>query len=357
MEDQNGRKIEMKKKSGVYIVALVATLLLFGLSAFLESSAWARAGGGFSSGSRGSRSFSTPSSPPSRPSMPSSPGRSPSGPGMGFPGQTSPGYGQPSTGGAFSRSPFLQGMAGGLAGGLLGNMLFGGRGHAGYGYGGSYGGGGIGFLDILILCAIGWFAWKLFKRRSAMSDSSRTYYDQTGPSESSYSDTYYGSPGGVEQLNDVDKGFAQISRYDSSFSEEAFKEAAEDMFFRIQAGWMNRTLEGITHLLTPEMANYFQGEFERLKQEGRINRLENIAVRKVEPSEVWQESGRDFITVLFTANLLDYTVDDKTGQVLEGDRLNPVKFQEYWTFSRDVGASQWRLSGINQVEEPSPRYN
>lgn len=187
-----------------------------------------------------------------------------------------------------------------------------------------------------------------------MSDSSSTYYEQRGQVESDQSDSSYG---GAQQLNEVDRGFAQISRYDSSFSEEAFKEAAEDMFFRIQAGWMNRTVEGIEHLLTREMADYFRGEFERLKQEGRINKLENIAVRKVEPSEVWQESGRDFITVLFTANLLDYTVDDKTGQVLEGDRLNPVKFQEYWTFSRDVGASQWKLSGINQVEEPSPRYN
>ena len=85
-----------------------------------------------------------------------------------------------------------------------------------------------------------------------------------------------------------------------------------------------------------------------------INRLENIAVRKVEPAEVWQESGRDFITVLFTANLLDYTVDDKSGKLIDGDKLNPVKFQEFWTFSRDAGSRQWQLAGINQPGEPSP---
>ena len=57
----------------------------------------------------------------------------------------------------------------------------------------------------------------------------------------------------------------------------------------------------------------------------------------MEPAEVWQESGRDFIAVLFTASLLDYTVDDRTGKVVDGDRLNPVKLQEFWTFTRDIG--------------------
>ena len=79
-------------------------------------------------------------------------------------------------------------------------------------------------------------------------------------------------------------------------------------------------------------------------------------MRKVEISEAWQETGKDYVTVFFTANLLDYTVDDKTGQVVEGDKLNPVKFQEFWTFCRDVGGSRWQLSAINQVGESVTRH-
>ena len=69
------------------------------------------------------------------------------------------------------------------------------------------------------------------------------------------------------------------------------------------------------------MADFFRTEFEAMKSKGRINRLENIAVRKVEPSEVWQEAGTEYVTVLFTANLLDYTLDEKTGQVVGGDKV------------------------------------
>ena len=66
-----------------------------------------------------------------------------------------------------------------------------------------------------------------------------------------------------------------------------------------------------------------------MKRAGRTNRLENIAVRRVEPAEVRQEGGKDCITVLFAANLLHCTTDDATCEVAEGDRLNPVKFEEY----------------------------
>lgn len=86
-----------------------------------------------------------------------------------------------------------------------------------------------------------------------------------------------------------------------------------------------------------------------MNRKGVINRLENIAIRKVEIAEAWQESGKDYITTLFTANLLDYTVDAVNREVVEGDKLNPVKFQEYWTFCREIGSPRWQLSAINQA--------
>jgi predicted lipid-binding transport protein (Tim44 family) len=68
----------------------------------------------------------------------------------------------------------------------------------------------------------------------------------------------------------------------------------------------------------------------------------------VELSEVWQEEGKDFITVRFTANLLDYTTDETTGNVVSGSKTEPVKFEEFWTYTRPVGSNSWQLSAINQ---------
>ncbi|MGZ8430171.1 MAG: Tim44 domain-containing protein, partial [Candidatus Deferrimicrobiaceae bacterium] len=100
-------------------------------------------------------------------------------------------------------------------------------------------------------------------------------------------------------------------------------------------------------LLTDEMRATLQADADALKAKGQINRLENISVRNVEITEAWQESGHDYVTVLFQANLLDYTTDE-AGKVLSGSDAVPVKFEEFWTFTRPVGPGAWRLSAIQQ---------
>ena len=108
-------------------------------------------------------------------------------------------------------------------------------------------------------------------------------------------------------------------------------------------------MASVRDLLTPQMLTTMQGQCDQLRAQRRVNRLENIAVRSVEVTEAWQESGQDFVTVRYLASLLDYTTDESGAQLLEGSRTEPVKFEEYWTLTRPVGAGAWRLSAIQQA--------
>jgi predicted lipid-binding transport protein (Tim44 family) len=123
-----------------------------------------------------------------------------------------------------------------------------------------------------------------------------------------------------------------------------------DHFFKIQGAWASNDVSGVRNLLTDEMFKIIGDDIEKLKLEKKINKLENIAVRSIDVVEAWQESGRDYITVRFYANLLDYTIDETTGQVVSGSKTEPIKFEEYWTSTRPVGNHPWQLSGINQPE-------
>ena len=96
------------------------------------------------------------------------------------------------------------------------------------------------------------------------------------------------------------------------------------------------------------MFNILHQDVNRLLSGKKINRLENIAVREVEIVEAGQNRGEEFITVKFYANLLDYVVNETDGQIFSGSSNDPVKFLEYWTFSRNVGEKNWVLAGINQ---------
>lgn len=147
---------------------------------------------------------------------------------------------------------------------------------------------------------------------------------------------------------DLSTGLANIRQMDASFDENRFRELAMDIFFRIQGAWMNRDLSPVTGCLSDEMRRFLQEDVDRLLSDRKINRLENIAVRNTDLVEAWQESGQDFITVRFHANLLDYTTDE-VGNLVEGNRTEPVKFEEYWTFTRTVGSGSWKLSSISQA--------
>jgi len=151
------------------------------------------------------------------------------------------------------------------------------------------------------------------------------------------------------EADDAAAGLSHIRQMDSYFDENRFNDNAMDVFFKVQSAWMNRDLAPVGALLSEEMRRVFQEDIDKLLNEKRVNRLENIAVRSVEITEAWQEQGQDYITARIYANLLDYTTDAGTGEVVTGSKTDPVKFEEYWTFTRPVGNNPWRLSAINQA--------
>lgn len=317
---------------------ILATIMLLALALsplLLATDAQARAGGGGSSGSRGSRSYSAPARPPSTsPSSPSQPAS---------PSYQQPAPARPGWGGGFG------GMLGGLlVGGLIGSLLF------GHGMGG-----GIGLLEIAIIAVLAWIAFSYMRRQQVGAPSGYAGPGGYGPGGHPSMPTarYEPAGGGTATLerpeapagpSDLERGLAHIRAMDGGFDPRALAETASDVFFKVQGAWTARSMAGVTTLLTPEMATALQRDCDRLRAERKINRLENIAVRSAEVSEAWQESGQDFVTVHFLASLLDYTTDESGGQVLEGSRTEPVKFEEYWTFTRPVGPGPFRLSAIQQ---------
>ena len=301
-------------------------MIIFAASALvggaLELEAMARAGGGRSFGGGGTRSYSRPATQP-RQTQQMSPQQRQS---------------QQPMGGGFMRS-----MAGGIVGGMLGGMLFRSLGLAGAG--GMGGGGGIGLFEILLIAGIAYFIYRMVKRKRA----------EAALSQDSYSQGYQQQPTSLEYAqplqaaqDDLATGLSHIRQMDPGFDEQRFSDSAMDSFFKIQGAWMNRDLAPAATLLTDEMRRIFQTDIDNLLREKRINRLENIAVRNVEINEAWQESGQDYVTVLIYANLLDYTTDETSGAVVDGSKSEPVKFEEFWTFTRRVGNNPWQLSAIAQ---------
>ncbi len=311
---------------------LMLLTLFFFLCFLIPDDVFARAGGGrSSSGSRGSRTYSAPASP-SSPS-PSSPSRSVTSP---TPTASAP---QP-----MQQPSMWRSIAGGVMGGLIGGMLFRSLGFAGDG---AFGGGGIGLFDIILIGGILYMIYRFIKKRREQEATAGAYYQGQSAGQV-LSQPGFTAP--AAEVDDVEKGISHVRQMDAGFDPKIFTDACMDVFFQVQGAWANRDMSSARNVLTDEMYGILSEDARKLREEKKINRLDNIAVRTVEITEAWQESGQDYITVRFIANLLDYTIDESTKQVLSGSRTEPVKFEEYWTFTRPVGKNAWKLSAIQQPQ-------
>jgi len=228
-------------------------------------------------------------------------------------------------------------MLGGLLlGGLLGSLLFGGLGG---------GIGGIGLMDILLVAGLGYLAFAFLRRRApAMAGGSAP----TGWAPPPETAARGGSVAVGAADEDLPGGLVAIRVMDSGFDPARFAETARDVFVRVQVAWNARDLSPVRAELTDELAASLEADAARLRTLHRLNRLEKLNVQASEVTEAWQESGRDFVTVRFRASGVDYTVDETTGAVVDGNASIPTSFEEYWTFTRPVGPNAWRLSAIQQ---------
>ncbi len=237
-----------------------------------------------------------------------------------------------------------RGMMGGLLGGALGGMLLGSM------FGGS--GSGMGLLPILLLAGIGYFLYRKFSRPG---QTKSWQGNQPRPSFGAGTGGGFATPAAppppppLDLEDAIAEGVAEIQKTDRAFDPKYFLEVASDVFFQVQAGWMRRELQSYRHLLGDDLAAEYEEQFKEMRQLGHINKLESIAVRKVEICAAGSDGREDFVSVFFTANLLDYTVDEKTDEVVAGSMTTPVKFEEEWTWGRPVGTQNWKLEGIKVI--------
>ncbi len=240
---------------------------------------------------------------------------------------------------------FGRGLMGGLLGGAIGGMLFGSM----FGAGGS----GMGILPILLLAGGAYFIFRKMKRPPQQGASA---HNQSTGQQGLGGNLFGGGmgtgssgPPPVPETHDpVTDGLEQIRQTDRGFDTDYFLEIASDVFFQVQAGWMRRDIDSYRHLLGEQLCGEYEAHFAEMREKGHINKLESIAVRSIKIVEAGSDNGEDFITVLFSANLLDYTVDEQNDELIEGSMTNPVKFNEKWTWARPTGTDNWKLEGIQQ---------
>ena len=314
------------------VVQAIAVVLALALPTVLViSSADARVGGGFSSGSRGSRTFSPPPSTSTAPGTAQPFNRTFSQPG-------SPNIGAPAGGGLFNRPGGLFNRPGGLLGGLAAGFL--GAGLFGMLFGGGMFSGIGGFSSILgLLLQI---ALIVLVVRLAMS-----WWHRRQMTEPAYAGAGPGVGAGQAQASTFGRGFGFGSGSVPLEIQPADYEAFERLLGEIQFAWSNEDIGRLRMLATPEMVSYLEGDLEQNRARNRINKTSGTRLLQGDLAEAWREGDTDFASVAMRFSLIDRTLDRTTGQLVEGSE-QPTEITEVWTFLRPRGGN-WELSAIQQT--------
>ena len=137
-------------------------------------------------------------------------------------------------------------------------------------------------------------------------------------------------------------GFDQLKADDPNFSEQAFYGRVNEMFLAIQKAWEARNMEPARRFLAEQQFQVLADGVGEYIRNGQINKLDSIHIDRVEPVSVSREGDSDYVKVMITASVIDYTVEERTGQIVNpkvlGDGKTVKTFDEYWTLVRKVGA-------------------
>jgi predicted lipid-binding transport protein (Tim44 family) len=299
----------------IAFAAIAAALVLVAVDAN------ARAGGGFSGGSRGMRTFSAPPTTRTAPNSAAPIQRSVT---------------QPSKAGTVGQATgrpglFGGGLLGGLAAGFLGAGLF------GLLFGHGFFGGMAGFASILglvlqvaliVIVARLLFAW--WQRRNMPAPAYAAAHPVTGHSFRGLGGMFGANAPAGEQLT-IEK-----SDYD----------AFERLLNEIQSAYSAEDINALRAKVTPEILSYFSEQLAENASRGVVNKVEDVRLEQGDLAEAWREEGVEYATVAMRFSLTDRTVDRASGRTLEGGETGEVT--ELWTFMRARGGD-WLLSAIQQT--------
>lgn len=150
-------------------------------------------------------------------------------------------------------------------------------------------------------------------------------------------------------LNDINN-YVSV---DNGFSQTSFKEELSNMYIRFQNAWQNKNLDDVRPCLSGDFYAKVERQLEPYRKNKQTNKIERISVLGVELMGWKQESGNDIIIANLQTRIVDYVVDDTTGNVIKGSNTDE-KFMLYeWTLMRTSGKTTGETDAKNAANCPN----
>ena len=121
---------------------------------------------------------------------------------------------------------------------------------------------------------------------------------------------------------------SEYFQLDPNFDESAIKTMMSNLYVQMQDAWHAKNINSLRPYMTDEFFSQMDRQLNAFRLSNKTDYTENIAVLGVNLKGWRQFNGMDYIIVGLTSRIVSYVLDDRTGNLLSGDK-NREKFMEY----------------------------
>ena len=140
---------------------------------------------------------------------------------------------------------------------------------------------------------------------------------------------------------------------DPKFDATAFGEKLGNLYVQMQNCWQAKNIESVRPYFTDALYQQMDRQLDSLRRNGYTNYVERISVLGVNLRGFRQSDGEDHIIAELRTRIVDYTLNDKTGELVKGDKKKE-KFLTYeWELTRASGRTTGAAEEMTVVNCPN----
>ncbi|ENK1244583.1 Tim44 domain-containing protein [Clostridium botulinum] len=149
---------------------------------------------------------------------------------------------------------------------------------------------------------------------------------------------------------EAEKIIGRLKNVDISYSKEMLQNRVEKTYFKMQEAWTNLNLKISKEYMSEDIYKLHNSKLAWMEIRNERNVLKNIKLLNAKPVglEHYEDNSKDFIWFCIHGAMIDYTIDEITTQVVDGNTRNS-SFIEYWKFIKKNDS--WVVDLIMQEDE------
>lgn len=145
-----------------------------------------------------------------------------------------------------------------------------------------------------------------------------------------------------------------IRKKDPNFSADDFVTFSKQVFIDIETAWCNRDMTPVRSVMHQNLFNTTQRQVEDKIKQGIVYHYENIAINTAYLTSFVRDKEFEYLTVYLNARMIDYQVDEKTGNIIRGDKTTRWDMRYKMKYVRSIGVTtNDKVSGAKEYNCPN----